>query len=182
MIVSNNLTALEKIRFWATQARDEARHYQHSEIGYNYRLSNLLAAIGRGQLRTIEERIKKRRAIFNRYYENLSGIDGLEFIPEAAYGQSTHWLSVLTIDPHLTGVTSLDIIEALEKENIESRPVWKPMHLQPLFKEYQFFTNDDEGSVSDQLYYNGICLPSGSSLREEEHERVIECILKTLRK
>ncbi|MFZ5753338.1 MAG: DegT/DnrJ/EryC1/StrS family aminotransferase [Bacillota bacterium] len=179
-LVSDNLEALEKARFWATQARDPARHYQHSELGYNYRLSNVLAGIGRGQLKVLDERIKARRVVFQRYYDALSHIEGLDFMPEAPFGRSTRWLTAVTVNPEKCGVTALQIMEALDRENIESRPVWKPMHLQPLYMNCAYYSHWPEESVSDKLFANGLCLPSGSSLTEEEQAIVIECIKKAI--
>lgn len=179
-LVSDDLEGLAKARFWATQARDPARHYQHSEIGYNYRMSNILAGVGRGQLHVLEERVKSRRAIFNRYYEALSDIEGIQFMPEAPYGKHNRWLTTLTIDPDITGVTVNQLIDQLEKENIESRPVWKPMHLQPVFMEYKYFSHQENQSISDQLFERGICLPSGSNMTIEDQDRVIDIITKAL--
>ncbi|MDA8226635.1 MAG: aminotransferase class I/II-fold pyridoxal phosphate-dependent enzyme [Desulfitobacterium hafniense] len=180
MLVSNNLEALEKARFWATQARDPARHYQHCEVGHNYRLSNVLAGIGRGQLRLLGERVDRRRSVFRRYYSAFSNVDGIQFMPEALYGRSTRWLTALTIDPHRCGVSAVHIVDALAKENIEARPVWKPLHLQPLFKECDYYTHTIEESVSDRLFETGICLPSGSNMSEDELCRVIDCVRKCL--
>lgn len=180
MLVSDDLEALEKARFWATQSRDPGKHYQHSEIGYNYRLSNVLAGIGRGQLKVLNERVKARRMVFNHYYESLSHIEGVSFMPEAAFGQSNRWLTVLTVDPALCGVKATQIIEALEEENIETRPVWKPMHLQPLFEKYTYFAYSGNKSISDQLFKHGICLPSGSNLTEENQNRVIDRIKRCI--
>jgi len=181
MLVSDNLRALEKARFWATQARDPALHYQHTEMGYNYRLSNVLAGIGRGQLRVLEERIKARRSIFERYYKSFSGTDGLEFMPEASFGRSTRWLTALTVDPDICGVTATQIIEALAEQNIEARPVWKPLHLQPLFKDCSYFPHSMEESISERIFKQGLCLPSGSNLSEDEQCRVIYFVKKCLR-
>ena len=180
MLVSDDLEAIKKMRFWATQARNPARHYQHSELGYNYRLSNVLAAIGRGQLHWLDERIAAKRRVFDCYFKALSGIDGIEFMPEASYGRSNRWLTTLTIDPAKCGVTANQIIDALEKENIESRPVWKPLHLQPLFEGIAYYPHKENQSVSDRLFTYGLCLPSGSSLTEEDQERVIRCVKKEL--
>ena len=176
MLISNDLEALEKARFWATQARDSARHYQHSEVGYNYRLSNVLAGIGRGQLQVLNDRIDARRCVFERYYTALSGVKGIEFMPEASYGHSTRWLTALTVNPDLCNVSARQIIDALEDKNIEARPVWKPMHLQPLFKECDYYSFSENVSISDKLFENGLCLPSGSNLSEEDQNRVIKCI------
>ena len=176
MLVSDDLEALKKARFWATQARDPAKHYQHSEIGYNYRMSNVLAGIGRGQLRVLDERIKTRREIFARYFESFSDIEGIEFMPEAPNGQSNRWLTALTVDPEKTGVKAADIMDALAAENIESRPVWKPMHLQPVFKDYVYYSHSKNESVAERLFEYGMCLPSGSNMTIEDQKRVIDVI------
>jgi len=176
MLVSDNLEALEKARFWATQARDKARHYQHSEIGYNYRLSNILAGIGRGQMKVIEDRIKTRRAIFDRYVEALQDIDGIEFMPEAPYGRCNRWLTTITLDPEKTGLTVNDLLNAFDDQNIEARPLWKPLHLQPVFQNYLYFSHKENESISEDLFAKGICLPSGSSMTEADQTRVIEVI------
>jgi pyridoxal phosphate-dependent aminotransferase EpsN len=175
MLVSNETEALVKARFWATQARDQAVHYQHSEIGYNYRLSNVLAAIGRGQLRVLDERINARRAVYAKYLETLSDIPDFVFMPEAPYGRSTRWLTTMTVDSKRTGVTAAQIIDSLIKENIEARPVWKPLHLQPLFRRSPYYPHGTS-SYSDYLFENGICLPSGSNLTEQDVERVVDVI------
>lgn len=180
ILVSNDLNALEKARFWATQARDPATHYQHSEFGYNYRLSNILAGVGRGQLRVLEERVNSRRAVFERYYEALSGVDGIEFMPEGSYGRSSRWLTALTVDPNCCGVTAIHIIDELAKQNIEARPVWKPLHLQPLFKECAYYSHSTDESISDRLFERGLCLPSGSNLTHFDQSRVIECVKRCL--
>ncbi|WP_219838743.1 DegT/DnrJ/EryC1/StrS aminotransferase family protein [Paenibacillus sp. R14(2021)] len=177
MVVSDDLDAMKKMRFWATQSRDPALHYQHSEIGFNYRLSNVLAAIGRGQLQVLNERIADRRNIFQRYYSALSPCEGIEFMPEPANSYSTRWLTALTVNPLITGVSPIQIIEALAENNIESRPVWKPMHLQPLFKSCMYFPHFPDESISNQLFHQGLCLPSGSNLSEEDQDRVIECVI-----
>lgn len=181
MLVSDNLDAIEKCRFWSTQARDPAPHYQHSEIGYNYRLSNVLAAIGRGQLRVIEDRIAARRRIFDAYAAAFGGQHGVEFMPEASYGRANRWLTVMLIDPQRCGATANDIIRALTEENIEARPVWKPMHLQPVFRECAYYPHRDGESVSDSLFERGICLPSGSNLSEDDQQRVIRRMKTTLK-
>ncbi|WP_317617315.1 DegT/DnrJ/EryC1/StrS family aminotransferase [Paenibacillus elgii] len=179
MLVSDDLEALEKARYWATQARDPAPHYEHSEVGFNYRMSNVLAGIGIGQLHMLPERIETRRAIFAAYAEALGSMEGVEFMPEASFGSATRWLTTLTVDPQVAGTTSGDIIRALAEANIESRPVWKPMHLQPLFQGCAYYPHQEGHSVSDRLFEQGICLPSGSSLTETEQAKVIE-IVKTL--
>ncbi|NLY08275.1 MAG: aminotransferase class I/II-fold pyridoxal phosphate-dependent enzyme [Tissierellia bacterium] len=182
MLLSDDTEALEKALYWATQARDKAPWYQHSEIGYNYRMSNIVAAIGRGQLTVLDERVKARRKVFERYKEALGNIPGVGFMPEANFGQANRWLTVMTLDPTETAVTPIQVIEELERDSIECRPVWKPMHLQPLFTDCMFFTHEDEISISDQLFACGICLPSGSSLTLDDQQRVIDCIKKSLKK
>jgi len=180
MLVSHDLESLRKARFWATQAREPVRHYEHSELGYNYRLSNVLAGIGRGQLEVLEERVQARRAVFKRYREAFSGMEGLKFMPEANFGRCTRWLTVLTVDPRKCGVTRDDIIDALEEENIEARPVWKPMHLQPLFQGFQYYPHEVAKDIAGSLFELGLCLPSGSNLAADEQDKVIKCVLKCL--
>jgi pyridoxal phosphate-dependent aminotransferase EpsN len=176
MLVSNNEEYVKKARFLATQARESELHYEHKELGYNYRMSNLLAAVGRGQLEVIDDRVSTRRSIFNRYEKALSHIDGFTFMQEAGYGKSNRWLTTLTVDEKSTGISRTHIIDTLEKENIESRPVWKPMHMQPLYKKYEYIRSDDR-DVSAELFENGLCLPSGSSLSEGDQGRIIDIIL-----
>jgi pyridoxal phosphate-dependent aminotransferase EpsN len=172
MVVSDDLEALEKIRFWATQARDTAPHYQHSEMGYNYRMSNVLAGIGRGQLRVLDERVRARRRVFDRYVDLLGDLPGIAFMPESLSSFSTRWLTALTLDPDECDATPLDIVNALAKENIEARPVWKPMHLQPLFEGNEYYPHEKGWDLSAELFRTGICLPSGSNLMEDEILRV----------
>jgi pyridoxal phosphate-dependent aminotransferase EpsN len=181
MLLSDDKEALEKALFWATQARDPAPWYQHSEMGFNYRMSNVVAGIGRGQIKVLDERVKARRAVFERYQKAISDVAGVGFMPEASYGLCNRWLTVMTLDPAVTSVKPMDIMNALADENIESRPVWKPMHLQPLFAGCKYFTHEDSESVGDRLFASGVCLPSGSSLTVEEQQRVIEVIVKTLK-
>lgn len=178
MLVSEDLNALDKARFWATQARDSAGHYQHSEMGYNYRLSNVLAGIGRGQLKVLHDRVKVRRAIYDRYKKELANVEGIEFMPEASFGKSTRWLTVMTVDQDKCGKTPLDIIDALAKENIESRKAWKPLHMQPLFYKSIFYPHEKGKSFSEKLFEIGVCLPSGSNLTEHEQLHVIKCLKK----
>lgn len=177
MLVSDDLEMLSKARFWATQARDPAPHYQHSEIGYNYRLSNLLAAVGRAQLTALEDRVAARRKVFETYRKALSDLLGISFMPEASFGRSNRWLTVMLIDPK-TGTTPTGIMNALSQENIESRPVWKPMHLQPIFNDNEYFSHEKRLSISDELFAQGICLPSGSSLTLEEQNKIIDMLIK----
>jgi pyridoxal phosphate-dependent aminotransferase EpsN len=180
MLVSDDIEALEKARFWSTQARDQARHYQHSEMGYNYRMSNIIAGIGRGQLRVLDERVKARRAVFDRYEAAFANLPGFTLMPEAEEGFMTRWLTALTVDAEQTGVSAVQIVDALAEENIEARPVWKPLHLQPLFAGAKYYPHAEYNSVSDDLFTNGLCLPSGSSLTEEEQGRVIASVERAL--
>ncbi len=176
MLVSDDLESLEKARYWSTQAKLPALHYEHTEMGYNYRLSNLLAAVGRGQLQVIEDRIRARRAIYQRYADQLAELPGVRFMPEAPFGRSTRWLTTMTIDPEVSGVHSTDIMLKLQQEKIEARPVWKPLHRQPLFEGHLYYPFAESLSISDHLFNNGICLPSGSNLTEDDQARVIDTI------
>jgi dTDP-4-amino-4,6-dideoxygalactose transaminase len=169
MLVSNNEERIAKTRFWATQSRDQARHYQHSELGFNYRMSNVVAGIGRGQLKVLDQRVEKKKYIYEFYRSELGGLEGVEFMPSNEWDDPNYWLSSMT----LTGkVRPVDIFDALEAENIESRPVWKPMHMQPFFEKYDFV---GEG-VSEKLFEDGVCLPSDTKMTDEELERVAEII------
>ena len=179
-LVSDDVEALARARYLASQARQPLRHYEHTEAGYNYRLSNILAGIGRGQLTVLDQRVAARRAVFERYRRALSGLPGFAFMPEASYGRSTRWLTALTVDPHLCGVGRDEIIEALERQAIEARPVWKPMHLQPLFAGCAYYAHQPDESVADRLFSLGLCLPSGSNLSPADQERVIACIRQAL--
>jgi pyridoxal phosphate-dependent aminotransferase EpsN len=172
MLVSDDAQLVSHALKLATQARDPAPHYEHSEIGYNYRLSNVLAGIGRGQLRVLEERVMARRRNFDFYLEALGELPGIEFMPEAPWGRHTRWLTTLTIDPAAFGATREEVRLALEAENIEARPVWKPMHLQPVFAEYEAVG----GAVAEDLFEHGLCLPSGSNLTRSDLERVVTVI------
>ncbi len=171
-LVSEDGKLADRVRFLATQARDDAPHYQHSSIGYNYRLSNVLAAIGRGQLRSLGERVEARRRIFQSYREELSGLPGLSFMPEGAHSRSNRWLTCVLIDPAAFRATREDLRLALEAQNIESRPTWKPMHLQPVFSGCRMYG----GAVSELIFERGLCLPSGSSLTEQDQQRVVATI------
>jgi dTDP-4-amino-4,6-dideoxygalactose transaminase len=172
MLVSHEKALVDRARFLATQARDPAPHYEHSHVGYNYRMSNVLAAIGRGQLRTLSERVAIRRRIFARYVEGLQDLPGVEFMPEAPYGQATRWLTCLTIDAARFGADREAVRLALEAENIEARPAWKPMHLQPVFAGARTFG----GAMSERIFRDGLCLPSGSSLSDQDQDRVISIV------
>ncbi len=172
MLVSEDGEAIARARKLASQAREPAPHYEHAEIGFNYRMSNLLAAVGRGQLRVLVERVEARRRVFSWYRELLGDLPGLEFMPEAEYGRATRWLTCLTIDPDEFGATREDVRLALEAENIESRPVWKPMHLQSVFEGCEVVG----GRVSKELFELGLCLPSGSAMERASVERVVETV------
>lgn len=172
MLVSSEKALVDRARYLATQARDPAPHYEHSTIGFNYRLSNILAALGRGQLRTLAERVAVRRRIFEIYAKALEDLPGTMFMPEAGYGTSNRWLTCIVFDPATFGATREDVRLALEAENIESRPVWKPMHMQPVFAACRMHG----GAVARHLFENGLCLPSGSSLSAEDQRRVIETV------
>lgn len=181
MLVSDDEEALVQARHWATQAREPAAHYEHCQIGYNYRLSNVLAGVGRGQLEQLESRVDARRAVFRRYDDALSKLPGIRFMPEAAYGRATRWLTALTIDSAEAGVTAGNLIAALAEANIEARPVWKPMHRQPLLTDCVYYPHDEGTSVSDRLFEQGLCLPSGSSLTEREQDKVIGVITSEMK-
>jgi pyridoxal phosphate-dependent aminotransferase EpsN len=170
MLVSEDGDAIAHARKLAAQARDPAPHYEHSEIGFNYRLSNLLAAVGRGQLQVLEQRVAARRRNFDFYQSALGDVPGLSFMPDAGWGRHTRWLTTLTIDPRKFGADREQVRLALEAENIECRPVWKPMHLQPVFAGCQVYG----GSVAERLFQDGLCLPSGSNLNKAEAERVVQ--------
>jgi pyridoxal phosphate-dependent aminotransferase EpsN len=172
MLVSEDDVLIDRARHLATQARDPAPHYQHSEIGFNYRMSNLLAAVGRGQLRVLDQRVARRREIFEFYRSALGNIPGIYFIPDAPYGKSNRWMTCITVDPEEFGASREDIRLALEAENIESRPVWKPMHLQPVFSGCRV----RGGDVSAEIFEKGLCLPSGTVLEEVDLIRIVEII------
>lgn len=159
---------IRKTRFWATQARESARHYEHKEIGYNYRMSNIVAGIGRGQLKVLEQRVEQKRNIFAYYREHLGDLEGISFMPMHERERANCWLSVIQIEPD-GPVRPLDVMIALEKGDIESRPVWKPMHLQPVFSGCDYV---DNGNVGSELFRRGVCLPSDTKLTEEELERI----------
>ncbi len=169
MLVSEDEELISKVRFWSTQSRDKVRHYQHSEIGYNYRMSNVVAGIGRGQLKVLDRRVAKKKYIFEYYKKELSSLEAVSFMPINDWNEPNYWLSVMILRGK---VRPLDVMLALEKENIESRPVWKPMHMQPVFKKYDFI---GEG-VSEDLFANGVCLPSDTKMSDEDLERICEVI------
>ena len=178
-LLSSDAEMIEKARFLATQARDPAPHYQHSHIGYNYRMSNVLAGIGRGQLEVLNDRVNARRNNFERYKlyfskHNKSGFN-IQFQEEPQGYYSNRWLTCILVDPAINkGLTREEIRLGMDEENIETRPLWKPMHQQPVFASSKSYLN----GVSDKLFENGLCLPSGSNLTEEEFERIFECLDK----
>jgi dTDP-4-amino-4,6-dideoxygalactose transaminase len=174
MLVSEDASITSKARFLATQARDPAPHYQHSEIGYNYRLSNVLAGIGRGQLMVLNDRVAARRRNCEVYEQALGHLPGIEFMPEAPWGNATRWLTCLTIDPIKFGVDREHVRLALAAAQIEARPVWKPLHLQPIFADSECFG----GEVAEDLFDRGLCLPSGSNLSDEDLACVVGEMLK----
>ncbi|MGC6769610.1 DegT/DnrJ/EryC1/StrS family aminotransferase [Enterococcus sp. LJL51] len=172
MLVSNDKEAIDKARFWATQSRDQARHYQHSELGYNYRMSNIVAGIGRGQLKILADRVKKKNEIYQFYKKELEAFEQVSFMPENEWNQPNFWLSCIT----LKGVAPEEIMDALAEDDIESRPIWKPMHMQPYFEEYDYFGD----KVSQTLFETGVCLPSDTKMTDEDLERVVKIIKKVL--
>jgi pyridoxal phosphate-dependent aminotransferase EpsN len=172
MLVSHRKDVIDRARYLSTQARDAAPHYQHSAIGYNYRLSNLLAAVGRGQLKSLHEKLQRRRSVNDIYRQRLADCPGIAFMPEASYGRSNCWLTCITVDAAAFGASREDIRLTLEASNIESRPLWKPMHLQPVFSSCAM----RGGAVSEALFDNGLCLPSGSSLSAAEQDRIVDIV------
>lgn len=174
MLVSDDEERIAKVRFWATQSREKARHYEHKEVGYNYRMSNIVAGIGRGQLKVLDERIKQKTDIYNNYKDGFKDISDIEMEPIPVDTKPNHWLSVITLDKN-SKVKPIHIMEALDKENIESRPVWKPMHMQPIFKDCDFIKVEEE-PVSTDLFERGVCLPSDTNMTKEEQDVVIDII------
>jgi len=189
MLASDDKALIDQARFLSQQARDDAPHYEHSQIGYNYRMSNILAAIGRGQLRVLDARVEAKRKIFAYYQEALGDIPGIEFMPEGPYGRSNRWLTVILITPEEFGADRETVRLALEAENIEARPIWKPMHMQPVFNpQISQISTDSEGKkkyscrvvggeVAEDLFERGLCLPSGTAMIDDDLERVIDTIL-----
>jgi len=177
MLVSRNPDWIEKTIRWSQQARDDARWYEHSELGYNYRMSNVLAGIGRGQLEVLNVRVQQRRAIAFRYRDAFSGLSGISLMPQACYGLHTNWLSCFLIDEQKFGCSRDELMGILDSANIESRPLWKPMHLQPLYADCDYYGGD----VAEDLFRRGICLPSSSSLSETEQLYVINTVRKAAR-
>ena len=173
MLVTPDANLARHARKLATQAREDAPHYEHTEVGYNYRLSNVLAGIGRGQLASLPEKVDARRATFDAYRDGLAGLPGVGFMPEAPWGRASRWLSVVTIDPHAFGADREAVRLALDAADIEARPVWKPMHLQPVYAAYERVG----GTVGAQFFGDGLCLPSGSSLTPADRARVVAAIV-----
>jgi pyridoxal phosphate-dependent aminotransferase EpsN len=180
MLISDDKELLRKARFLATQARDPAPHYQHSHIGFNYRMSNILAGIGRAQLEVLDKRIEARRVIFERYVKELATLRGFYFMPELVGTQSNRWLTALTINEAEAGVSVKELLNVLGEENIEVRPVWKPLNLQPVFRGMKYYPHSQSENISEQLFEKGICLPSGSIMTVEEQYRVIYSIKDTV--
>jgi pyridoxal phosphate-dependent aminotransferase EpsN len=176
MLVTENASWAASVRHLSTQARDPAPHYQHSKVGYNYRLSNLLAAVGRGQLQVLSDRVCQRRTNFEFYRSALADLPGVEFMPEAPFGLATRWLSCVLIDRAVCGVSPSEVCNALAGDNIEARPMWKPMHQQPVFAGCRVVG----GQVSDDIFRRGLCLPSGSSLTDHDLHRVVRAFRAAL--
>ena len=174
MLVTDDPVVADRVRHLSTQAREPVPHYEHTEVGYNYRLSNLLAAFGRAQLADLDRRVERRRAVFDGYMAALSGLDGIGFMAEAPTGRSNRWLTCITIDSAVAGFTPTELREHLEALDIEARPTWKPMHLQPVFRDCPSRLNGTSASIFER----GLCLPSGSSLTEPDQDRVTTAILE----
>ena len=191
MLASHDKALIDKARFWSQQAREPFAHYEHTEIGYNYRMSNIVAAIGRGQLQILDERVKKRRKIFHHYRAALKDVPGIGFMPEPDWSRANRWLTVILITPEKFGADREQVRLALEAENIESRPVWKPMHLQPVFdisrqgakaqrpgEKKRYSARMAGGGVAEDLFNRGLCLPSGTAMTQSDLDRVIAIVLK----
>ena len=174
MLVSDDEERIQKVRFWATQSRDKARYYQHSEIGYNYRMSNIVAGIGRGQLKVLNDRLAKKKEIYETYKDAFKDIPEIEMKPVPVDTKPNYWLSTMLLKEG-SKVTPLNVMEALDKENIESRPIWKPMHMQPVFEKYDFIKVEDK-PVSEDIFARGVCLPSDTKMTKEEQQEVIRII------
>ncbi len=177
-LLGNDKALIDKARFLATQARDPVPHYEHSTIGYNYRMSNILAGIGRGQMRILDKRVEQRRNNYKFYNDELGNIEGLSFLEETKNVKSNYWLTTVLIDPRkIGGITRESIRLKLESENIESRPLWKPMHMQPVFKDAPYYGD----RLSENLFENGLCLPSGTNMTNYDKQRVVKAIKKYCR-
>ncbi|UTR14879.1 aminotransferase class I/II-fold pyridoxal phosphate-dependent enzyme [Salipaludibacillus sp. LMS25] len=180
MLVSNSEKLLEKARFLATQAKDPALHYQHSVLGYNYRMSNISAGIGRAQLKSLNEKVDARRSVYKNYVDDLTSIEGISFMPEYHGSFSSRWLTVMLLDQTKMTVTPEQLVTSLNEQMIEARVVWKPLHLQPLFKGSSYYPHGNDNHVAENLFENGVCLPSGSNLSPEDQQRVIKHIKECL--
>ena len=176
MLLTDRSEFVLKAKKLSTQSREEALHYEHAQVGYNYRLSNILAALGRAQLKSLDQYVEKRRKIFNYYYNNLKNIEGIRFMPEIENGKSTRWLSVVLME-NINHDKIEDIIRSFSEENIEVRPIWKPMHLQPVFEDASFYYNSQK-PISASLFEHGLCLPSGSDLSKSDLDRIIDLLIK----
>lgn len=176
MLLSDNENSISKARFLSSQAREDERHYEHKELGYNYRLSNILAALGRGQLTSLENKVKTRRKIFRHYKRSLGSIEGINFMPELSDSKSNRWLTTLTLDKNIIKTDPIELIKVLEKENIEARQIWKPMHLQPLYKDCHYIYRNKK-DISRELFMTGLCLPSGSQLTNDEQNQIIDIMI-----
>ncbi len=173
MLVSNDQEKIRKAKFWATQAREPAKHYEHRELGYNYRLSNILAGIGRGQLKVLEERVAQKKHIYEYYKKALSDIEDITMMPVQDYDQPNYWLSCIQLKDKLKPI---DILKALHAHNIDARPIWKPMHLQPYYKDFDFVTLREQSDVAGSIFAHGLCLPSDTKMSDEDLSRVVEVI------
>jgi dTDP-4-amino-4,6-dideoxygalactose transaminase len=180
MLVGNDAALIDHARRLSTQAREPARHYEHVEDGYNYRLSNVLAGIGRGQLRVLEQRVQSRRAVFAQYRDALSSVPGLRWMAEPEGHASTRWLSAFVLEGEHAQTRRDALLDFLERHNVEARPVWKPMHLQPLYAGCRYFAHAQDQDVSRALFEGGVCLPSGSNMSAAQRERVCELVLRGL--
>lgn len=175
VLISDDEEIIARSRFLATQARDEAPHYQHSMVGYNYRMSNILAGVGIAQLQVLDERVARRREIFDTYYQELAGIEGVQFMPELNGTKSNRWLTTLTIDQKIIQLNPYEIMDKMNEANIETRALWKPLHMQPLFKDNKFYKDKNSlESTAGLLFANGLCLPSGSNMTDSDQARVLQ--------
>lgn len=177
MLVSDNTDLLAKARFLASQAKDAAPYYEHSMLGYNYRMSNVLAGIGRAQLAVLDDRIARKRHIYDTYVQALSNRDYFKFVPDMEHCQSNRWLTTMLIDEERAGFTAQELMMHLHLDDIEARRIWKPMHLQPLYRQARYFAHDENDSVSERLFQTGLCLPSGTAMEDEDMNRIIQSIM-----
>jgi dTDP-4-amino-4,6-dideoxygalactose transaminase len=177
MLVSNDADLVARARKLATQARDNFPYYEHTEVGYNYRMSNILAGVGRGQLRVLKDRVAARRAVYRHYHDAFARLAGVRMMPEADYGSSNCWLSCITLDPAAGAPAPKQLIDALARERIEARHVWKPMHLQPVFADCEYVPRSATQDCAAELFAHGVCLPSGSNMTAPQVDRVIDCVV-----